>query len=158
MAFSAAASPELAFPKVKGSRQKPERQQRKKAVKSRMDANKKAAKARDFKRCRWHEPHRCYLELESDHVQPLGMGGDARGIRSETWNLFTSCAGVHREFDQSFHNGLIWVEELEPGKGCDGPMRGMKKTPVFNTDNVRVGWDEHEVWREIRVGVVEKKA
>lgn len=156
MAFSASASPDLRFAKVTGQRQKPERQAKKKAVKSRMDANKKKAKDRDGRRCRWHEPHRCFGQLESDHVEPLKMGGDPLGIRSETSNLFSACAGIHREFPESLHNGLIWVEELEPGKGCDGPLRGMKKTPVFDRDNVRIGWDEREVWREIAVGRVER--
>lgn len=156
MAFSASASPEFRFSKVKAgeSRQKPERQKKKKAVKSQADANKRKAKDRDFRRCRWHEPHRCFGQLESDHVEPLKMGGDPMGVRSETSNLLTCCGGIHREFPESFHNGLIWVEELEHGKGCDGPMRGMKKTPVLNTDLVRIGWDVVEVWREIRVGVV----
>lgn len=159
MAFSASASPELKWAKVKDGkeRQKPERQKRKKAVRAQADANKVKAKARDFRRCRWHEPHRCFGQLESDHVRPLKMGGDPAGVNSETSNLFTTCQGIHREFPESFHNGLIWAEELEPGKGCDGPMRGMKKTPVFNTERERIGWDEHEVWREIRVGVPEVK-
>lgn len=158
MAFSASASPELRFSKVKtdGQRQKPERKAKKQAVKSRMDANKRAAKARDGRRCRWHEPHRCFGDLESDHVEPLGMGGDPQGIRSETANLFSACGWIHREFPESFHNGLIWVEELEPGKGCDGPMRGMKKTPVFNTEHERIGYDVIEVWREYAVGRVDK--
>src|SRR5690606_13667103 len=153
------ASTELAIPKIKPgtSRQKPERQKKKKAVKSQADANKRKAKDRDFRRCRWHEPHKCFGQLESDHVEPLKMGGDPLGIRSATSNLMTCCAGIHREFPESFHNGLIWVEELEPGKGCDGPMRGMRKTPIFNTERERIGYDEHEVWREIRVGVPERK-
>lgn len=157
MAFSASASPEFKWAKVKEGeqRQKPARHEKKKKVKNAMAANKVKAKARDFNRCRWHEPHRCFLGLESDHVDPLGMGGDPQGIKSETWNLFTSCGGIHREFPESFHNGLIWPEALTPD-GCDGPMRGMKKTPVFNTDNERIGWDVVEVWREIRVGVPEK--
>lgn len=160
MPFSASASPDLALPKVKphGHRKPIEKQQKRAAVKSQADANKRAAKARDFKRCRWHEPHKCFKQLESDHVIPLKMGGDPLGIRSETSNLFTACHGIHREFDESFHNGLIWVEELEPGKGCDGPMRGMRKTPVFDKETgQRVGWDEHEVWRESRVGVAIKE-
>jgi hypothetical protein len=95
--------------------------------------------------------------LESDHVEPLGMGGDPLGVRSDTSNLFSACGGIHREFPESFHNGLIWVEELEPGKGCDGPMRGMKKLPVFDRDSVQTGYDEIEVWRESSVGRKEQK-
>lgn len=51
--------------------------------------------------------------------------------------------------------GLDGVEALTPD-GCDGPMRGMKKTPVLNLEGERTGWDVVEVWREIRVGVPEK--
>lgn len=158
MAFSASASPDLGFPKIKkdGQRQKPERHAKKKAVKIRMDANKKKAKDRDGRRCRWHEPHTCFGRLESDHVEPLKMGGDPLGIRSETSNLYTACTGIHLEFPESLHNGRIWVEELEPGKGCDGPLRGMKKMPIFDRDGVQTGWDEFQVWREIAVGRVER--
>lgn len=148
MAFSASASPDLKFAKVTGQRQKPERKAKKAAVKSRMDANKKAAKERDGKRCRWHEPHKCFGILESDHVEPLKMGGDPQGIRSETSNLFSACTGIHLEFDESFHNGRIWVEALTD-KGCDGPMRGMRKTPVFDREGVQTGYDVSEVWREL---------
>jgi len=160
MAFSASASPDLKFAKVKsgGHTQPMERRVKRDRVKSRMEANKKAAKKRDGRKCRWHEPHRCYGQLESDHVEPLGMGGDKQGIRSETRNLFTGCTGIHQVFDQNFTNGLAWVEELEPGKGCDGILRGMRKMPIFR-DGVRT--DEYEapqeVWREVRVGVPAKE-
>lgn len=158
MAFTASASPDLAFPKVKGHTKPMEKQKKRQAVKSRMDANKKAAKARDFKRCRWHEPHRCYGILESDHVLPLGMGGDPMGVKSETGNLFSACTGIHTHFDESFHNGLIWVEAMTPD-GCDGPMRGVRKTPTFDREGNKVPgvYDVTEAWREVRVGVVEKK-
>jgi hypothetical protein len=156
MAFSASASPDLRFAKVRGQRQKPERQAKKKAVKSRMDANKKAAKARDFKRCRWHEPHKCFGELASDHVEPLKMGGDPQGVRSETSNLFTCCAGVHKEFDESFHNGTIALDYIEPEKGCDGPCIGLRRFTNIDAQTGEKSYEWKAVWRESRVGVVLK--
>jgi hypothetical protein len=153
MAFSASASPDLRFAKVKGARLKPERQAKKKAIKSAMDANKKKAKARDFKRCRWHEVHKCFGILESDHVEPLKMGGDPSGIRSETSNLFTCCAGVHKEFDESFHNGTIALDYLEPEKGCDGPCIGLRRFTNIDKATGEKSYVWNEVWRESRVGV-----
>lgn len=155
MAFSASSSPDLAFPKVKEHTQPVERKERRSAIVAAMVANKRKAKARDGRRCRWFETHKCLGPLESHHVDPLGMGGDKAGTASETANLFTACRGIHKDFDESFHNGTIQVEALT-AEGCDGPMRGLRRFTNIDTHSGEKSFEWKEVWREIAVGRVER--
>lgn len=84
------------------------------------DDAKKRAKRRDGYVCRWPELHKCRGLLESSHVfRHKGMGGD-HGTVTNTGNLMSFCAWIHRRGPASIDGKQLKVEPETPD-GADGP-------------------------------------
>lgn len=102
---------------------------------------KAAARKRDHWGCRWPEPHVCRGGIEVAHILDKSLGGP-----SETCNLMTLCAWVHRRGPASIHGKQLMVMPETP-LGADAACAFYRR-------------DEHDVWVcvgvEVRIGMLRK--
>lgn len=116
---------QLAGPKAPRGSRVLDKEKTRKDIEDKEFENKKEAKARDSWRCRWPEEHKCRGGLEAAHIQAKGVGGD-HGLRSETGNLISVCAWIHRSGPVTLEHHELKVE-FETAKGCDGPVSFWKQ-------------------------------
>jgi hypothetical protein len=97
-----------------------ERVEKRKAVESYEDGQKRRVRLRD-KRCRWPscDCHQRRDRIEVAHIHDKGIGGD-HGLRSSADQLICLCVARHQG-RPSLHSGDLEVRPMRETEGTNGP-------------------------------------